>query len=248
MTGFQVYDESGNLQIDSESLTHYLYSSGTVSTTTRAFGNTNPSSFVISVPTSVPLPIVAISSGYAFAQYGRVQNGSNWEYRFISAAPVSTSISYWVFASMQNTSASSPGIVVYDSSGNIVFNTANKPLRITGVLTTSSSSVTASGRTLAIACANFSGYRVITPGTWYYNGVPDVPPDDPPMADDWVQEADLDGDLYGGYVSGSTAYASSVSFDDVTIDYQDGYGTSLTTAVAWDSGYKPNLVIDVTNQ
>ena len=246
--GFEVYDQNGYLQINSDTLTHYLHSKGTVNTASRAFGNTNPSSFVISVPSTISKPIVAISSGYGFAQYGRVFNAVNWEYRFISSAPIGTSLSYWIFASMEDTSAAGPGIVVYDSVGRITFNSAGKPLRILGVLTSAGASVTAVGRTLAIACANFSGYRIITPGTWYYNDVPMIPPDDPPNQPDWVQQADVDGDLYGGYVSGSTAYAAAVSWDDVSFDYRDGYGNLLTTIANWDSGYKPNLVIDVTNQ
>jgi hypothetical protein len=234
--GIEIYASDGTLQANSEMICWFCRKTGTGTTVSRVVGNSSPSSLTVDV-SGMTNPIVAIKmAGYNVAKAG----GST----YVTSAPIGTSYTYYIFDYAASLPANSGayGIEILNASGQRVFNSNFFPMQVLNMLT-GSTTVTHTGKTLAIANASMGGYAIRGDVYCYDTGGPEI-------WDGFSYCASLriinDCDLYGGILSNSfqTVDTSGVSFDDVVITVGDS--SSYNVPPDWDTPSKL-LVIDVTN-
>ena len=216
---------------------------GTGTTVARGvgLGNTTPSRINVDV-TGMTNPIVAIRmNGYTVARAGSYGI-------FATDAPIGTSYTYYIFDYSVSLPASSDyGIEIYNSAGQITFNSNYFPMQVLNMLEGNSNSnitntVTHTGKLLAIANSSMGGYA--TRGEVYCSdsGAPQFW--DGYYCDNLV--AINDAKLYGGQLSNSsqTVTTANVSYDDVTLTL--GNSNNYSVPPDWNTTSKL-LVFDVTN-
>jgi hypothetical protein len=234
--GLEIYDASGVLQVSSTMFGFFCRKSGTVTSTARVNGNTNPSSLSISI-TGYTRPIIAFQTTATVAFSGL--SGSTMT--FASSAAIGTVVQYYIFdISSAMTSAPGAGLQVYDATGNLVFTSAQYPMQILARITTTTGTVTFAGSSLAFAPLNYAGARNHGSPLCYDSGGPAIYTSSCAL----VKYHNI-GSLHGANTSADlhTATGSSVSYDDVLVTYgpapwvaPPNYDTAITT-----------LVCDVTN-
>lgn len=244
--GFQVYNDSGQLQVDSESFLFYLADKGSGTSIARGtFGNTTPSKIEVTVPKTYANPIVAIQCASVLAEGGRTSDATNYYFTYACAGAVGTSFTYYVFQSYEALTAGTFGLEVYDSSGKITFTTAQpKPFRIIGLLESVTDTETFTGKTVAVVHQKTLSERYRTGYTWYENGVATInEPPYLPAPSGWELYESWYFHLWGASASGGTATSGTVSFDDVTTGPTNDYSGSPE----WTDTWRNLLIVDVTN-
>ena len=244
--GFQVYNDSGQLQVDSDSFLFYLVTKGTETSVARGtFGNTTPSKIEVTVPKTYTNPMVAISCSSMIAEGGRTSDTNNYYFTYACAGSVGTSFTYYVFQSYAALTTGNFGIEVYDASGKITFTTSqSKPLRIIGLLTSLTDSETFTGRSVAVVHQKTLSERYRTSYVWYENGVATInEPPYLPAPSNWELYESWYYHLWGASASGATATSGTVSFDDVTT----GPTNDFSNSPEWADNWRNLLIVDVTN-
>ena len=236
----EIYASDGTLQANSEMLCWFCRKTGTGTTLVKGLGlgNTTPSRIEVDV-TGITNPVVAIRmNGYTVARAGGYGI-------FTSNAPVGTSYTYYIFDySASLPSSGDYGIQIFNSAGQITFNSNYFPMQVLNILSNGSSGVTHIGKTLAVAGSVMGGYRIAGELLCYDAGGPTIDEGGGSFCNDLKYQNDCK--LYGGALSNSsqTVDTSTVSFDDVLISA--GNSGSYYVAPDWNSPSKI-IVIDVTN-
>jgi hypothetical protein len=252
--GFETYTDTGALQASSDMFSLHLRKTGTATTITRTFGNTEASDLVVAKPagySSDAMCAVQIP-GYSvgFVGYG------NGGWCFASDAPVGTTANWFIFDKADQIPASNFGIETYDAAGKITFSSNFRPMCAVAALTSpagvgsgtwvgkgyfsDANTITLAGKSLACMQGAPAGHAFGLGMTCWIGGVaqPGGPPEGQ-TCDYWTYNNN--GKIHGGKVSadGATVDATTISWDDVTITSNDG------TAPSWKIPMKL-FVVDVT--
>lgn len=220
--GFETYDPSGKLQITSELLIYVLRVSGTTFVENQQVGNTCPTSFRVPTTQTFTEALVAIGggNGYAAAFAGTWVSG---ERIFGTNAPVGTAFNYFVFERSNTYPATNFGIEVRRPTGEIVFSTSQRVMRVVQILdlpTGDDGEVTVPGRQLAWCQGAWAAHRIAGPLLADNGGGPIIVDPGTPGEGGQVQYRwQNDGKIYGGCLAngGATVRSAKVSYDDVMI-------------------------------
>ena len=240
---FEVYTEGNKLAASADTFSWFLRKSGTGTTTTRASGNSSPSSARVpngGISYINKLVAIRIDGGYGAAPL----SGDLNNFFFCTDAPIGTGFSYYIYDRLTNAQVSNSGLEVRDASDTLVFSANYRPAKILAMLGTPTgqgytpsgfyadpTSATFTGKTLAFACLSFAGHNRSGPlGADRCNNIEGIY-DGLDYCDNW--QGNNDGKLYGAAISGSTVTATPVSFDDVIVDY--GPGTKMDIDAARDA-------------
>ncbi|KTF70689.1 hypothetical protein ACNFJ7_02260 [Sphingomonas sp. HT-1] len=219
--GFETFEPSGKLQISSEMLIYVLRLSGTTFVENFQVGNTCPTSFAVPGSQTYPNALIALSGGGGHAAAIAGVYGAASTRRYGTTAPVGTPFNYYLFERSNTYPPTNFGIEVLKQTGEIVFSTSQRVMRVLQVLETEDvGSVAANfpGRQLAWCQGAWAGHRIAGPLIENSGGPVIVDPGAPGEGDaqyTWNN----DGKIYGGYLAngGATVGTQQISFDDVTI-------------------------------
>lgn len=178
-------------------------------------------------------PLIAISSTIGFLILSRSQSGNNFTYRVLFNSTSSVSFTYFIFD--EPTSVVGENFFsVRNAQNQIVFNAANKYMRILAALNSNGTSTSVSfqsGRTPAIlmGLGGVLGENTVGPG---------------PGVDSWLASDGLIGSF--ARLSGSTAYVDVSEFarNNSQGSYPDP--PPYTEPGYWGSNLANHLVVDVT--
>lgn len=177
--GLELINDLGSLSITEKYRNPILAQSGNMTTQTLSNG-TNFSSYAeVSYTRNslAELPILAIRPSGATALLGIADSDTlTWTWIFYSTLAAGQSIPYWLFADEEPVDADSWGMHIFDASGNRIYSTAEKPMRMIDLNTptvpnTSIGSVSytyTAGRTYAAALVRWaenSSYILMTDET-----------------------------------------------------------------------------------
>lgn len=176
-TGLQVKNDNGDICIDEEYRNLVVKTSGsaTIGTTNINTGGAYAIYTVDIVVSNCVSPLIATRAITDYVSIiGTQVSGST--YTFTVASNTSNfSFDYWVFDVINTTPADTFGLVVYNSSGDIVFHSSSKALRIAGVYDASGTGATAnatlaSGKTYAViqGANGFRSRNRLVISTWRY--------------------------------------------------------------------------------
>ena len=136
--GFQSINDSGTYQITDSSPNIQFKSKATVTmSASRYLGGSFTTGAILFyyydvVITSAVNPMVAVAStSYVGTQLVSI-SGSTWTYRIVAASAVT--FTYYIFDQVLSSVSPGYGLEVYNSSGTIVFSSANKNLNIQGFI------------------------------------------------------------------------------------------------------------------
>lgn len=134
----RVVHDDGDIQIDQD-YSNYLFASKVTVTTDTSFGSQG-ASYKDIVVTSATRPVLALQSFTEPATYTLVSvSGSTWTFR-VWVGPTGTvydttglSVTVYIF-DIHLPISGLPGIRVFDSSGNLKFDSGHKPMRVLSML------------------------------------------------------------------------------------------------------------------
>lgn len=139
VAGLQIFSADGSnaVQIDQDHLNFALKASGS-KTLSLTVGGATALKYAPVTVTGATAPLVAIrpTSGtgfvHAIALYGTSVSGSTWTFNFIG--PDGDTFDYFVFDKYTAIAdATKVGLEVYNASGEVTYQSVDKPLRIVGV-------------------------------------------------------------------------------------------------------------------
>lgn len=176
--GITIWNDSNTVQITDTRSNPVLVQKGTMTTVTNTVSGaplaTSMASLTYTRASSDTYPMLAIRPsgltglrGIGFAGTG-LPSSLTWTWELLSTQAVGTAIDYWLF-DLKLPLTSSQLLEIYDTSGNITFSLAEKPMRVrsvnTGTLGAITSTVTFdSGRTYAMMLTRWTErllYRAI---------------------------------------------------------------------------------------
>ncbi|MGK9084936.1 hypothetical protein KXR64_16700 [Brucella intermedia] len=129
--GLFIRNDYGTVQIDENYTNLVLTASGTV--ISQAADPYLNSSFTITVTGTNPL--IAIYHGAYWMIHTCTQSGNVFTYVGYTEAGAGTAVQYYVFDRAPHVAnASRSGLLIWNGSGQVVFNSDMRPLRISGVL------------------------------------------------------------------------------------------------------------------
>jgi hypothetical protein len=249
--GFEVYNDSGALQVRSDMYAYKLRKTGLVQTVPPTFGNTETSDVLVPRSGMSAQSVCAIQCfGYGVGFIG-YQTGTSPAFCFVSNAPVGTVVRYFIFDRADAVPPSTFGVECYDDNGKVTFSSNFRVMNAVGLLSFGdpqsrsyfgdAQSLTLAGKSLAFmqgAPAGRAGPMGLK--TCWIGGV--AKPLGPPEGQTCdYYTYDNNGKIYGGLVSsdGTSVNTTSVSWDDVTVTDPEGDDTG------WQIPLKL-FVVDVT--
>lgn len=137
--GITIWNDSNAVQITDARPNPVLIQKGAITTTTNTISGaplaTSMATFSYTRPSTDSYPIMAIRPSDFTALIGVGPPSSlSWSWIFLSTQAVGTTIDYWLFDA-KSVLTSSQLFEIYDTSGNITFSLAEKPMRIRSVNT-----------------------------------------------------------------------------------------------------------------
>lgn len=166
--GLAVYNDAGTVQIDDQFANMALISKTNV--TVGSSPDYYRPAAIYTVVSATP-PIVAIQSTHRVVLQNITRSGNTWTFTYYGGA-IGNIVTCYLF-NKPVYQGSGSGLVVYDASGNVTFDSRQKYARVHALLqgsglSTQSFTYTA-GRTYAAMQCKFAGYResVYTPGINY---------------------------------------------------------------------------------
>lgn len=225
--GFEIYEQSGKLQLSSDMLIYVLRVSGTTFVENVKVGNTCETSFRVPTTQTYANAMVAIGGGGGFAAAFAGTWGATGERIFGTNAPVGTPFNYFVFERSSTYPATNFGIEVRRQSGEIVFSTNQRVMRVVQVLDLvggNTAEANFPGKQLAWCQGAWAGHRIAGQLMMDQGGggpivVDPSTPEDPGDHGETRYYWNNDGKIYGGYLAngGSTVRPAEISYDDVQI-------------------------------
>jgi hypothetical protein len=154
--GLQIFNANNVLQIDQDTLNFVLTNKGTATLTTDASWPVDPlQSATITITGTNPL--FAFASPYDICVLRTTVSGSSFTYYITSVnCPNGGTVPYYVFDKANAAAISEHfGLEIFDASGNVVYHSGLKPLRIVGATSTYGINTLPSGPTYAVIQQNF---------------------------------------------------------------------------------------------
>lgn len=163
VTGIKIYNNAGTIQIDESYANFVLIDKQTYSIST-------PTTTTFDYTVTADVACVAVSVyPHTFTSTTASKSGSTWTFRltFFNNPLSSGTCTFTVYAFGKPPAATETvGLKVQDASGNLVFHSQFKPLRIVGSTDARNSFSGPSGRTLAVLVLSLPMYgRAVFPGT-----------------------------------------------------------------------------------
>jgi hypothetical protein len=211
--GLQVYGSHGVLQIDENYKNLVVVASGSKVTGDWTFAG--GSYYVQITVTNFVTPLIAFKSDEDVGLGYSSISGSNWTFTFLTNNPAA--MSYWVFDQSPSASPGNVGLEVYNNSGERVYHSEQKPMRVAGV----GPGTYASGRTYAAIRGDAGMSWTTVP-----SGLP------------WPEEWQYDAYIPSAKVASNVITDVGVSVSSALIINDAGNYTSYQT---------PTLIVDVTN-
>lgn len=212
--GITITGTSGAVQIDELYKNLAVVASGSSTTDTpNIFGYSKD--ITLSSGTS---PLIAIKCDSFHAVVGLAVSGASYTWTIAVDAPSGTSFDYWIFDS-PSSSAATMGMLVWDASGALVFDSGLKYLRIADLKTISAASGSqayTSGRTYAAITATAG----VVYNTYFEPGIP-------------ADVTDISATMH--------------KFSTHTLSWQTNYGTTIIGIIPDSTDYGKLLIVDVTD-
>lgn len=230
-TGFQVYNDSGFLQVDQDTFNFTLTNKGTLTLNNTAYGSATIRRGSFSV--TATYPVIAIQSSYdTFVNV--INTGTNaWTvYVWSLNCPNAGTVAWYLFASANNNATTDNfGLEVFNASGVRVFHSSAKVMRVFGSIVADTTSLAlTSGRSYAIAQQSMKNLQTSTDTGIVdpFNGL-----------NDYYTFINSNG---SAWISGTTAYCDLIQYENYNNSFRIG---TANTSVS--SGTNAFLVVDVTN-
>jgi hypothetical protein len=221
--GFQAFNDSGITQIDGTYKNLSLKTKGTATTTTAA---TDFSTVTFTVSGVVGEPVIAVSApGGAVGHVGNLSGGVATVV-IVALGPVGTSVNWWMFTDPGN--AAAYGLAIYDDSGAMVFNAAERYMRYAGqvglvAIGTNPSVTLPSGKTYAAYQATPAARGVVysdIPGPagtpWYLDTIRGVPKISGNVVSSVYAQIGHNGPFYAPGVPSAYSFSGTAFVLDVT--------------------------------
>ena len=156
--GLEVYNDTGVFQIDGNRRNYQLKQngSGTCNISETTGGRTRYYTTIAITSSTAPLFFIGGNTNVC-SLYGISVAGSTWTFQIVSNTNGAT-FNYWVF-DVLDTSPANFGLEVFNVSGQRVFHSGGKPLRITAIQNSGTTVSYTAGRTYAV-CQTSSGFSV----------------------------------------------------------------------------------------
>lgn len=153
--GLQIFGSHGVIQIDETHKNFVVVQQGSKVSGDWSFSG--GSYFTSVVVTNAVAPLVAYKSDAVVAFVHTSISGSTWTFGFRSDTP--DAMSFWVFDEAPASSPDNFGLEIYNASGQRVFHSSQKPMKVVGTTT----GTYASGRTYAVMVTTASYHQSSVP-------------------------------------------------------------------------------------
>lgn len=124
--GLRILNTAGTVQIDELYKNMEVRAVGTATTTMAYSGAAS----IAEIAYSGANPILVIRSANPATLYKQQVSGSSWTFYVVVLGATGQSVDYWIFDNPDNATPTGYGLAVYSASGDVIFNSNKKYLRV----------------------------------------------------------------------------------------------------------------------